>query len=144
METSKKLVTKRHKNVFFVSHFCNTWNNESILIFFGAPYKIRTCDPRFRKPMLYPTELRAQCNSHCLLSQTWLLYFLILLYFILNLRSSVTWLWLKNILQPTIQLIRFIFHMKVFCHKWFRKSSFGFIKRSVGKSWLRAPRKRSL
>ena len=31
--------------------------------FIGAPYKIRTCDPRFRKPMLYPTELRAQFNS---------------------------------------------------------------------------------
>ena len=27
--------------------------------FFGAPYRIRTSDPRFRKPMLYPTELRA-------------------------------------------------------------------------------------
>ena len=25
-----------------------------------APGRIRTCDPRFRKPMLYPTELRAQ------------------------------------------------------------------------------------
>ncbi len=26
---------------------------------FGAPGKIRTSDPRFRKPVLYPTELRA-------------------------------------------------------------------------------------
>ena len=26
----------------------------------GAPCRIRTCDPRFRKPMLYPAELRAQ------------------------------------------------------------------------------------
>jgi hypothetical protein len=24
-----------------------------------APGRIRTCDPRFRKPVLYPTELRA-------------------------------------------------------------------------------------
>jgi len=24
----------------------------------GAPGMIRTCDPRFRKPVLYPTELR--------------------------------------------------------------------------------------
>ena len=26
----------------------------------GAPGTIRTCDPRFRKPVLYPTELRGQ------------------------------------------------------------------------------------
>ena len=26
--------------------------------FFGVPGRIRTCDPRFRRPMLYPTELR--------------------------------------------------------------------------------------
>jgi hypothetical protein len=26
----------------------------------GAPGRSRTCDPRFRKPMLYPAELRAQ------------------------------------------------------------------------------------
>ena len=26
----------------------------------GAPCTTRTCDPRFRKPMLYPAELRAQ------------------------------------------------------------------------------------
>jgi hypothetical protein len=25
---------------------------------FGAPDTNRTCDPRFRKPLLYPTELR--------------------------------------------------------------------------------------
>ena len=25
----------------------------------GAPGRIRTCDPRFRRPMLYPPELRA-------------------------------------------------------------------------------------
>ncbi|SVA80595.1 uncharacterized protein METZ01_LOCUS133449 [marine metagenome] len=25
----------------------------------GAPGRIRTCDPRLRRPMLYPTELRA-------------------------------------------------------------------------------------
>ena len=28
-------------------------------VFLRAPGKTRTCDPRFRKPMLYPTELRA-------------------------------------------------------------------------------------
>jgi len=27
-----------------------------------APGRIRTCDPRFRKPMLYPTELRARLS----------------------------------------------------------------------------------
>lgn len=26
----------------------------------GAPYTTRTCDLRYRKPMLYPTELRTQ------------------------------------------------------------------------------------
>ena len=26
---------------------------------FGPPDRIRTCDPRLRRPMLYPTELRA-------------------------------------------------------------------------------------
>ena len=26
----------------------------------GAPGRSRTCDPRFRKPMLYPAELRAR------------------------------------------------------------------------------------
>lgn len=30
--------------------------------FTNAPGKIRTCDPRFRKPMLYPTELRARLS----------------------------------------------------------------------------------
>ncbi len=29
----------------------------------GAPGRSRTCDPRFRKPMLYPSELRARENS---------------------------------------------------------------------------------
>ena len=28
--------------------------------FYGAPWRNRTSDPRFRKPLLYPTELRAQ------------------------------------------------------------------------------------
>jgi hypothetical protein len=26
---------------------------------FGTPYRIRTCDLRLRRPVLYPTELRA-------------------------------------------------------------------------------------
>ncbi len=29
----------------------------------GAPCKIRTCGPRFRKPVLYPTELRGHDNT---------------------------------------------------------------------------------
>jgi hypothetical protein len=29
----------------------------------GAPGRSRTCDPRFRKPMLYPAELRAQTKT---------------------------------------------------------------------------------
>src|ERR671925_568787 len=28
----------------------------------GAPGRSRTCDPRFRKPVLYPAELRARAN----------------------------------------------------------------------------------
>src|SRR5262245_2475039 len=31
----------------------------SLRLAFGAPGKIRTYDPRFRRPMLYPAELRA-------------------------------------------------------------------------------------
>ena len=29
----------------------------------GAPGRIRTCDPRLRRPMLYPTELRARSGG---------------------------------------------------------------------------------
>lgn len=32
------------------------------LIYSGAPCRIRTCDPRLRRPLLYPTELRAPCE----------------------------------------------------------------------------------
>src|SRR3954452_17862932 len=33
----------------------------------SAPGRIRTCDPRLRRPLLYPTELRAPagCTSRC-------------------------------------------------------------------------------
>src|SRR3989339_814708 len=31
------------------------------LVFFGAPDRIRTCDLRLRRPVLYPAELRAPC-----------------------------------------------------------------------------------
>src|SRR3989338_1789628 len=31
------------------------------LLDFSAPDRSRTCDLRFRKPTLYPTELRARC-----------------------------------------------------------------------------------
>ena len=30
---------------------------------FGPPDRVRTCDPRLRRPMLYPTELRAVRHS---------------------------------------------------------------------------------
>ncbi len=33
----------------------------------GAPGRTRTCDPRLRRPMLYPAELRAQSASHIVL-----------------------------------------------------------------------------
>lgn len=33
--------------------------------FHGAPGTIRTCDLRFRKPLLYPTELRGQRGAKC-------------------------------------------------------------------------------
>src|SRR4029077_8189422 len=31
----------------------------------GGPGRSRTADLRFRKPSLYPSELRGQCSSHC-------------------------------------------------------------------------------
>jgi hypothetical protein len=31
---------------------------------FGVPGRIRTCDPKFRKLVFYPTELRAQLAEH--------------------------------------------------------------------------------
>ena len=51
----------------------------------GAPYKIRTCDPRFRKPMLYPTELRAQLIYSRYLSQNMSICFLNPIYISRNL-----------------------------------------------------------
>ena len=33
----------------------------------GAPGRSRTCDPRFRKPMLYPAELRARMEKQSIL-----------------------------------------------------------------------------
>ena len=53
--------------------------------FIGAPYKIRTCDPRFRKPMLYPTELRAQLIYSRYLSQNMSICFLNSIYISRNL-----------------------------------------------------------
>ena len=38
-----------------VSHLCHTGPSKS-----GAPGRTRTCDPRLRRPVLYPTELRAR------------------------------------------------------------------------------------
>ena len=52
---------------------------------FGAPYRIRTCDPRFRKPMLYPTELRAQLIYSRYLSQNMSICFLNPIYISRNL-----------------------------------------------------------
>ena len=68
-----------------MSLLCNTLNNESIAYLFGAPYKIRTCDPRFRKPMLYPTELRAQLIYSRYLSQNMSICFLNSIYISRNL-----------------------------------------------------------
>ena len=31
----------------------------------GTPERIRTSDPRYRKPILYPAELRAHFNLNC-------------------------------------------------------------------------------
>ena len=56
-----------------------------LLAFIGAPYKIRTCDPRFRKPMLYPTELRAQLIYSRYLSQNMSICFLNSIYISRNL-----------------------------------------------------------
>ena len=35
------------------------WARWAHFLFTGAPGRIRTCDPRIRNPVLYPTELRA-------------------------------------------------------------------------------------
>ena len=39
---------------------------------YGPPDRIRTCDPRLRRPMLYPAELQTQSCKHCLCAQNWL------------------------------------------------------------------------
>lgn len=40
------------------------WENEcNSLIFNGTPYRARTCDLRLRRPLLYPTELRAHWDA---------------------------------------------------------------------------------
>jgi hypothetical protein len=39
----------------YVASFKTAW--ESLLLV-GAPGRTRTCDPRLRRPMFYPTELR--------------------------------------------------------------------------------------
>ena len=71
-------------NIFWV--FCATPKiSESLCGWFGAPYKIRTCDPRFRKPMLYPTELRAQLIYSRYLSQNMSICFLYSIYISRNL-----------------------------------------------------------
>ena len=43
-------------NFFDARKFCMI----IILLSNGTPCTIRTCDPRLRRPMLYPAELRAQ------------------------------------------------------------------------------------
>ena len=35
-------------------------NHSDFISFFGAPGRIRTCDLRLRRPVLYPAELRAR------------------------------------------------------------------------------------
>ena len=52
------------------SHAQSTSSGDSENAVLIAPGKIRTCDLRFRKPMLYPTELRAQKASVSTLPQT--------------------------------------------------------------------------
>ncbi len=38
-------------------------NRLTAILVNGAPGRIRTCYPRFRRPMLYPNELRAHCSA---------------------------------------------------------------------------------
>lgn len=38
------------------------WEQPKSLKNIGTPYRIRTCDLRLRRPVLYPTELRAHCD----------------------------------------------------------------------------------
>ena len=59
-----------------VANCCRNWSNQQVLIYrqthqtktapmgplvFGAPDRIRTCDPQIRNLVLYPSELRAHC-----------------------------------------------------------------------------------
>ena len=37
-----------------------------MLFIVGDPDRIRTCDRRFRKPLLYPAELRSRLLSFCM------------------------------------------------------------------------------
>jgi hypothetical protein len=37
---------------------------------FGAPCRSRTCGTRFRKPVLYPTELRGHAGLHRIITLT--------------------------------------------------------------------------
>ncbi len=39
-------------------------SNQLSYIHHGTPGRIRTCDRRFRKPLLYPAELRGQVTGH--------------------------------------------------------------------------------
>ena len=57
------LISSKSKLIFFDQFMqCILINSAH----FGAPWRIRTSDPRFRKPMLYPAELRAQYHNEYL------------------------------------------------------------------------------
>ena len=46
---------KKYKNIKIITIIINKKSIRNS----GAPWRTRTSDPRFRKPMLYPAELRA-------------------------------------------------------------------------------------
>ena len=59
-----------------MSHICPTRKNQRLeevikwLIINGTPYRIRTCDLRLRRPLLYPAELRAPWEASASRSET--------------------------------------------------------------------------
>ena len=54
---SRALPTELHPPLF---HYFASWQLYNMPYLIGAPGRIRTCDPRLRRPMLYPAELQAQ------------------------------------------------------------------------------------
>jgi hypothetical protein len=57
-----------------VTYTMSTWCSTTELSDYGDLGMTRTCDPRFRKPMLYPAELRDLIEEfHCFFERSYLI-----------------------------------------------------------------------